>query len=82
MELYKIKDNRLVKFNGGFVVLNNRIYTNPAEEVIRKVGYKDLSYDEKPEYDETTHFLVQEFEEQETAIIVHWKVQEINLIEE
>lgn len=39
--------------------------------------YKDLVYDAQPEYDVETHYLEQEIEEQETAILVHWKVHEI-----
>lgn len=81
MELYKLHNNNLIKFNGGFVVLNNRIYTNPTEEVIRKAGYKDLVYDEKPVYDEATQFITEEYEELDNLIKVHWTVQEI-LIEE
>ena len=81
MELYKVKDNELIKFKGGFVVLDNHIYTNPTEEVIRKAGYKDLFYDEQPEYNADTQYLAKEIEELETAIKVHWLVQEI-LIEE
>lgn len=82
MNLYRYENGKLIKFNGGFVVYNNRIYTNPTEELVRKVGYKDLVYDAQPEYDAETHYLEQEIEEQETAIVVHWKAQEIELIEE
>ena len=82
MELYKLKDNKLVKFNGGFVVYDNRIYTNPTEEIIRKAGYKDLVYDAQPEYDETTHYLVREFEEQDNRIVIHWRMEEIVIEEE
>lgn len=77
MELYRYENGKLIKFNGGFVVYNNRIYTNPTEEMVRKVGYKDLVYDNQPEYNVETHYLEQEIEEQETSILVHWKVHEI-----
>jgi hypothetical protein len=33
MELYKLENDTLKKYNGGFVVLNNRIYTNPTIEI-------------------------------------------------
>lgn len=81
MNLYRYENGKLIKFNGGFVVFNNRIYTNPTEELVRQVGYKDLIYDAQPEYNTETHCLEQEIEEKETAIVVHWKAQEI-LIEE
>ena len=41
MKLYKLDNDTLKKYNGGFVVFNNRIYTNPTEEIVRKAGYKD-----------------------------------------
>lgn len=77
MELYKLENGKLIKYNGGFVVFNNRIYTNPTEQLVRSVGYKDLIYDAEPEYNTDTQCLDKELEEQETAIIVHWKVQDI-----
>lgn len=78
MNLYKYENGKLIKFNGGFVVFNNRIYTNPTEELVRKVGYKDLVYDAEPEYNAETHYLMQDIDEQETAIVVHWKVCEMS----
>ena len=77
MELFKLKDNKPVKFNGGFVVFDNRIYTNPTEEIIRKSGYKDLVYDEQPEYDESIQYLAKSFEEKKDCIVVHWKAEKI-----
>ena len=50
--LYKfINKNEIQPYNGGFVVLDNRIYTNPTEEVIRKAGYKELEEAERPTFD-------------------------------
>jgi hypothetical protein len=56
--LYKfINENQIKPYKGGFVVIDNRIYTNPTEETIRKAGYKDLVESEIPEYDEQTQYL-------------------------
>ena len=82
MELYRLDNGKLIKFNGGFVVFNNRIYTNPTEELVRQVGYKDLIYDAQPEYNAETHYLEQEIEEKETEIVVHWKVCELEPLPE
>ena len=78
MELYKLKDGKLIKYNGGFVVVEEegRIYTNPSEEEIRKAGYKPLVFDGEPEYDEATQYLVRDIEEQDECYIVHWVVKE------
>lgn len=82
MELYKLKDNKLVKFNGGFVILDEkRICTNPTEEIIRKAGYKDLVYDEQPEYDESTQYLVERYTEGD-VITVSYEVVKYDIPEE
>lgn len=58
MELYKfIDETKIQKYKGGFVVLNNRIHTNPSEEIVRKAGYKDLVDTPCPEYDKATQYI-------------------------
>lgn len=58
MELYKfISENEIKKYKGGFVVVDNRIYTNPTEETVRKAGYKELVDAPCPEYDEATQYI-------------------------
>ena len=77
MELYKLENGMLKKFKGGFVVLNNRIYTNPTEETVRKAGYKDLEEGAMPEYDQTTQYLQESYTEDDTTIYVGYEVKEI-----
>lgn len=81
MELYKLENGRLKKYNGGFVVLNNRIYTNPTEETIRKAGYKDVVYSDMPEYDEETQYLAEVYTEDDTTIYVGYEVKGIEIPE-
>lgn len=58
MELYKfINENEVQKYKGGFVVIDNRIYTNPTEITVRKAGYKRLAEVTPPEYDEATQYI-------------------------
>ena len=78
MELYKLDNGKPKKFKGGFVVYNNRIYTNPKEEVIRLVGYKDLVYSEKPEYDEGTQYLKEVYTEDDNSIKVGYEILDIS----
>lgn len=79
MELYKLENGILKKFKGGFVVLNNRIYTNPTEETVRKTGYKDVVYGEKPEYDEETQYLNTVYTEDDNSIYVNYEVMGIDI---
>lgn len=81
MELYKIVGGMPKKYNGGFVVLDNRIYTNPTDEVIRKAGYKPMITDEEPIYDGETQYLEKVYEDTEEAILVHWEIREQELVE-
>lgn len=77
MELYKLENDTLKKFKGGFVVLNNRIYTNPTEDTVRKAGYKDVVYGDMPEYDEATQYLQEVYTEDDTTIYVSYEVKDI-----
>ena len=76
MKLYKLENGTLKKFKGGFVVLNNRIYTNPTEETIRKAGYKNVVYSDMPEYDIETQYLVEVYTEDDTTIYVGYEVKD------
>ena len=77
MELYKLENGTLKKYNGGFVVYDNRIYTNPTEETVRLAGYKDLVYNEMPEYNEETQYLNEVYTENDTTIFVNYEVVDI-----
>lgn len=81
MELYKAVNGRIKKFNGGFVVIDNMIYTNPTEENIKRAGYKPKIIDEQPEYDIKTQFLRENIEDTEDNILVHWEICLIENIE-
>ena len=76
MKLYKLENDMLIKYHGGFVVLNNRIYTNPTEETIRKAGYKNVVYSDMPEYDIETQYLVEAYTEDDTTIQVGYEVKD------
>ena len=59
MELYKVIENgtRLKKYEGGYIVLNNIIYTNPKEEIIRKAGFKEYEDTPLPEYNKDLQYI-------------------------
>ena len=77
MGLYKLENDTLKKYNGGFVVYNNRIYTNPTDETVRKAGYKDVVYGEMPNYDEATQYLAEVYTENDATIYVGYEVKDI-----
>lgn len=78
MDLYKIENGELKKFGGGFVVLNNRIYTNPTTEIIKRAGYKTLIYGEKPVFDDETQYLVEVYTENDDNIYVDYDIIDID----
>lgn len=57
--LYKfINENQIKPYKGGFVILDNKIYTNPKEETLAKAGYKELNeFAFVPEYDKQKQYL-------------------------
>ena len=58
MELFKfLSETQIQRYKGGFVVLNNRIYTNPTEETVRKAGYKELADVGIPECNPETEYI-------------------------
>ena len=82
MNLYKfINENEIQSYNGGFVVLDNRIYTNPTEEVVRKAGYKELVETEQPTFDPEMEYLSLTYQDGEKITEV-WAVNEIPAIDE
>ena len=82
MELYKfINENEIQKYRGGFVVLNNRIYTNPSEETVRKAGYKDLFDAPCPEYDENTQYVDTKYVDNKDFITKMLTVKQIEIVD-
>ena len=77
MELYKfISNNEVKKYNGGFVVKDNRIYTNPTESTLMSVGYKKLVKGEIPEYDENSQYIITVYTDNTDKISESYEVKE------
>jgi hypothetical protein len=54
------------------------VITNPSDELLKlAMNYKDLVYDELPEYDAETQYIEQEYEEGTKVIYVHYTVKDI-----
>lgn len=70
MKLYKfINEDTIEKYNGGFVVVDNRIYTNPKEEVVKQAGYKELEVAEPPTYNPDNEILIVKYVDGEKIIL-------------
>ena len=83
MELFKfISETEIKKYKGGFVVIDNRIYTNPTEETVRKAGYKELMEADIPKYDEATQYIETKYLENPTTILPMHTVKQIEDITE
>lgn len=77
MELYKfISNNEVKKYRGGFVVKDNRIYTNPTESTLMSVGYKKLVKGEMPEYDENSQYIITVYTDNTDNISESYEVKE------
>jgi len=82
MELYKfISETEIKKYKGGFVVVDNTIYTNPKEEIIRMAGYKELIDTPIPEYNPEIEYIVLTYQDGE-KITPCYTVNQIEFMEE
>lgn len=82
MELYKfINEHKIQKYKGGFVVVDNRIYTNPSEEMIRRAGYKELIKAEMPEFNIDTEYLTETYVDGDVITLIY-KVKQIEIPEQ
>ena len=55
--MYKyINEHKIEKFSKGFVVIGDRVFTNPSEDTLRKAGYKRLIKGTVPEYAPATQY--------------------------
>ena len=54
------------------------VIANPTDDILKYVmGYKDLFYDEEPEYNPETQYLEMGLEETTDAVKVHWVIKEV-----
>lgn len=54
------------------------VIANPTDDILKvAMGYKDLFYDEEPEYDVETQYLEQSIEETDEAININYIVKDI-----
>lgn len=65
----KLINGQLV-FAGERVPIINGWITKPTEQELRLNGYKEVQYSERPEYDDEEEKLVEEYNENETQIII------------
>ena len=81
MELYKfINENKVKKYDGGFVVLDGRIYTNPKEETLRAVGFKPIVKADVPEYDESSQYITSVYTDGTESITENFDVHNYEVI--
>ena len=76
MSLYiYVNENTIKKYNGGFVVLKNRIYTNPKADIVAAAGYKALAEVELPEINAETQYIVTTYQDGEVITPVYTVVE-------
>lgn len=72
----KIIDGRL-KIAGQKIQIENGWITNPTEEQLKELGYKEVEYTEKPEYDKEEMKLVEMYNEYQNKIIVSYGTEQL-----
>lgn len=74
--LGKIIDGRLV-VAGRIIKEGNTTITNPTEEKLKELGYKEIEYTEKPQYDKEEQKIVEVYSEGEDKIIVSYGTEQL-----
>ena len=69
----KIENGRLV-IAGQKIKIENGWITNPTEEILKGLGYNEIIYTDKPEYDIEEEKLDEVYNESETQIIVAYTI--------
>ena len=74
----KIVDKNTVElYKKGFIVLDNKIYTNPTDETLFKAGYKELKIEDQPEYNMETQYVEPVYSDGGNVITQSWEVKDI-----
>ena len=81
--MYKYIDEYTIeKWDEKYVILDGKQISYPSDDVLLQAGIKPLIEDEMPVYDEDTQYIVEYYEDTDTAIIKHWRVEDIPPMEE
>ena len=72
--LGKLIDGRLV-VAGRIVKEGNTTITNPTEEKLKELGYKEIEYTEKPNYDKEEEKLVETYTDGDKITVSYEKVE-------
>ena len=70
----KIVDDRL-EIIGNTIKIENGFITNPNAELLRSLGYKEVIYTEKPEYDKENEKLSEVYTDGENITVSYEKVE-------
>lgn len=73
----KLIDGQL-QIAGNEIKTDKGTVTNPNEELLKSLGYKEIVYTEKPEYDKENEKLSEIYNESETEIIVTYTKVELS----
>lgn len=75
--LVKLIDDKIIPISYPLLLPNNKLLFEEDINILKECGYKEL-IDEKPEYDEKTHYLIQKgYQENDNNIIVIYGVVQI-----
>ncbi len=81
--MYKyIDEYSIEKWDEKYVILDGKQISYPSDDVLLQAGIKPLVEDEMPVYDEATQYIVEYYEDTNTTIIKHWRVEDIPPMEE
>lgn len=75
-----INENEVKPYKNGFIILDNKIYTNPKEETLLKAGFKEMVIEDEPEYNPETQYIVPKYIDGDDVITQSWEIKEMEMI--
>ncbi len=77
--MYKYIDKNTVEQAKPYVIVGDKVITNPPVEMLAERGYKPMVYDDEPIYNEDTEYLLPIYTDTEDYILQGYEVVSMNM---
>lgn len=81
MKYKYINEYEVQPYKNGFIILDNKIYTNPKEETLLKAGFKEMVTEDETEYNPETQYIVPKYIDGD-VITQSWEIKETEIFAE
>lgn len=79
MTIYCKKVDSVVQKSGKFVIHDDKITTNPSEDLLKSLGYKEFVEKDTPEYDTNEQYLEEKITEYDDKIVKSYDIKQLEV---